>query len=111
MHLQSYRGVSRPVSALRAKDRPQQQAAVVPGDDGVAVHGPVPVPCPVLYRVRAHHDHGAHHDQTSLEREFSLNSTCVLLVARGHIAAVYLDHVRLQVERRVEDDKFLCEAL
>ena len=69
---------------------------------------PFPVPVPITF---APTSAMASAVTNFLKREFSLNSTCVLLVACGHITAVYLDHVRLQVERRVEDDKFLGEAL
>ena len=69
---------------------------------------PFPVPVPIAF---APTTAMASAMTNFLEREFSLNSTGVLLIACGHIAAVYLDHVRLQVERRVEDDKFLGEAL
>ena len=69
---------------------------------------PVPVPVPIAF---APATAMASTVANLLKCEFSLNSTCVLLVACGHITAVYLDHVRLQVERRVEDDKFLGEAL
>ena len=69
---------------------------------------PFPVPVPIAFAPTS----AMTTTMTNLlKREFSLNSTCVLLVACGHITAVHLDHVRLQVERRVEDDKFLGEAL
>lgn len=46
-----------------------------------------------------------------LECEFSLDAARVFLVACGHVAAVHLDHVRLQVKRCVEDDELLHQAL
>lgn len=46
-----------------------------------------------------------------LERKFSLDAARVLLVARGHVAAVHFDHVRFQVKRRIENNELLHQAL
>ena len=42
--------------------------------------------------------------------ELGLYAARVPLVARRHLCAVLLHHVRLEVERGAEDDEFACEA-
>lgn len=46
-----------------------------------------------------------------LEFEIGLYPARVLLIARAHVSAVFLDHMRFEVEGGVEDDELVCEAL
>ena len=45
------------------------------------------------------------------ELKVGLYTTCIFFVARGHLGAVFVYHVCLEVQKRPEDHEFACETL